>query len=76
MCEWHVPPDYIVANWTDEIMALMLDKLVERRRREAEAIERIRHGENTEQPTGDGLVSETEFLQAMGDKIKVIRDVD
>lgn len=30
MAEWHVTPDYIVNNWTDELLELMLDKLLNR----------------------------------------------
>ena len=32
MAEWHVTPDYIVNNWTDELLDLMIEKLVERRK--------------------------------------------
>jgi len=32
MTEWHVTPDYIVNNWTDELLDLMIDKLVERKK--------------------------------------------
>lgn len=31
MSEWHVTPDYVVNNWTDELLDLMIEKLVERR---------------------------------------------
>ena len=31
MAEWHVTPDYIVNHWTDELFALMVDKLKERK---------------------------------------------
>lgn len=34
MAEWHVTPDYIVNNWTDELLNLMIEKLVERKERE------------------------------------------
>ena len=33
MAEWGVTPDYIENNWTDELLQLMLDKLIERRTR-------------------------------------------
>ena len=33
-----MPPDYILGNWTDEMLELMIEKLVERKKREAEAI--------------------------------------
>ena len=35
MAEWHVPPDYIVNNWTDEQLDLMVQKFNERQLREA-----------------------------------------
>ena len=34
MTEWHVTPDYIVNNWTDELLDLMIEKLAERKKRE------------------------------------------
>ncbi len=30
MSEWHVTPDYIVNNWTDELLDLMIKKRNER----------------------------------------------
>ena len=38
MSEWHVTPDYIVNNWTEELLDLMLKKLVERKRKEVNLI--------------------------------------
>lgn len=32
MSEWHLPPDYIVSNWTDELLDLMIEKMVERKK--------------------------------------------
>jgi len=32
MTEWHLPPDYIVDHWTNELLELMITKMVERRR--------------------------------------------
>lgn len=37
MAEWHITPDYIVNNWTDELLNLMVDKMVERKKREQPA---------------------------------------
>ena len=37
MVAWHVTPDYIVNNWTDELFALMCDKFAERIKRQTEA---------------------------------------
>lgn len=34
MAEWHVTPDYIINNWTDELLNLMVEKLVERKKQE------------------------------------------
>ena len=33
LSEWHLPPDYIVNHWTDELLSLMTTKLVERKER-------------------------------------------
>jgi len=44
MTEWHLPPDYILDNWTDEQFNLMIEKLIERKQREADAIEDARKG--------------------------------
>ena len=30
MTVWHISPDYIANNWSDELLALMLEKLSER----------------------------------------------
>ena len=38
MAEWHITPDYIVNNWTDELLDLMTEKLVERKQRENQAV--------------------------------------
>jgi len=32
MSEWHLPPDYIVTHWTDELFTLMVEKLTERKK--------------------------------------------
>lgn len=31
MAEWHIPPDHIVGSWTDELLNLMVEKMVERK---------------------------------------------
>ena len=38
MAEWHVPPDYIVSNWTDELLNLMTEKFVERKGKESDSL--------------------------------------
>ncbi|MBA7641801.1 hypothetical protein ES703_49486 [subsurface metagenome] len=38
MVEWHLPPDYILDNWTDEQLDLYVEKLVERKKREVAAM--------------------------------------
>ena len=35
MTEWSITPDYIINNWTDELFELMVDKLVERKKKES-----------------------------------------
>ena len=39
LVEWHLTPEYILDNWTDEEFALMVEKLVERKKRQAGAAE-------------------------------------
>jgi len=39
MAEWHLPPGYIMDNWTDELFDLMVEKLIERKQREASAMQ-------------------------------------
>lgn len=38
LAEWHLPPDYIINNWTDEMLNLMIGKLTERKEREMAAM--------------------------------------
>ena len=38
MFEWHITPDYIINNWTDELLNLMTEKLVERKQGEIDAM--------------------------------------
>jgi len=38
MAEWHVTPDYICNNWTDEQLELYVEKLIERKERESNAV--------------------------------------
>ncbi len=44
LAEWHLPPDYILNTWTEEKLEMMVEKLVERKKREAAAM-RGRHYE-------------------------------
>ena len=67
LTEWHVTPDYVVANWTEELLELMLDKLIERKKREVAAI----RGHSVDQePTGDNVISDQAFFNAAGIKVK------
>lgn len=64
MAEWHQPPDYIVANWTDELLSLMIEKLVERKERQSGA------------PPRDKVGSEEVLLAKAGNLIKVVKRGD
>lgn len=61
LAEWHLPPDYILANWTDEMLTLMIDKLFERKQREIVAIK----GRSS-----DRVVSDDQFFKQAGIKVK------
>jgi len=39
LVEWHLTPEYIIDNWTDEKFDLMVSKLFDRKIKEKEAIE-------------------------------------
>ena len=62
MSEWHLSPDYIVNNWTDELFALMVDKLVERKA-----------GRESREPPGTQKVSPEELFRVMGKNVKVVK---
>ena len=38
LVEWRLDPVYIVNNWTDELLNLMVEKLTERKERELNAM--------------------------------------
>ena len=61
MVEWHVTPDYIVSNWTDELLHLMVGKLNERKHGEREAVE---------DHDTSGKASDTDLFNRMGVKVK------
>ena len=62
MAEWHLTPEYILHNWTEEKLSLMLDKLIERKKVTPK-------GESTD---SDEVSNEVLFAQ-MGSSIKVVR---
>ena len=74
MVEWHITPDFVVANWTEELLELMIEKLIERKERETAAIQghrtsgRIADG-------GDQIVSDKVLFAQLGSKLKVNRAI-
>jgi len=70
LSEWHQTPDYIVNNWTDELLVLMVDKLSERKRRELDATK----GSSTSSKfAGKEVISDTEMFARMGIKVKKVK---
>jgi len=65
LAEWHITPDYIVNNWTDELLNLMLEKLIERKKRELDAIQ----GNKV-----DDKVEDEALFKLAGNLIKVEHD--
>jgi len=65
LSEWHVTPDYIENNWTDEERNLMIESLVKRKEREKKVI------------SGNGsdkqMVSDKELFRQLGNKVKVTK---
>ncbi len=70
MSEWYVTPDYIVNNWTDELLNLMIEKLIERRKRE------LGNGRQNALKTTDSVVSDEALFAQLGKKIKVVKHGD
>ena len=68
MTEWHVTPDYIVNNWTDEELELMCDKLVERKKQENELVQKSQSAS-----PDDRVVTDTELFRQLGNKVKVVK---
>jgi len=66
MTEWHIPPEYIFNNWTDEELNLMIEKLVERKERERVHVLR-------DQTPANFVPDSVLFLRA-GNMIKHIRN--
>ena len=64
LTEWHIDPVYINANWTDEMLQVMLEKLVARKKRINDAM----LGNQ-----GDDIVSEETLLAQMGNKVQVTK---
>jgi len=63
MVEWHVPPDYIANHWTDELLDLMVEKLIARKGRYADR-------QATSPPAT--RVTDKEHITMLGKKIKVV----
>lgn len=66
MAEWHLSPDYIVNNWTDELLNLMVEKLTERKQREVQAMRPLGS-------SGGHRVSDKELFAQAGNLIKVVK---
>lgn len=69
MAEWHLPPDYIVNNWTDELLDLMVEKLVERKQREVQAIRPA----SLPGDSGGHMVPDSMLFAHAGNLIKVVK---
>ena len=71
MAEWHLAPDYIVNNWTDELLNLMALKLTERKEREVQSVK-----VHSTQPNSPRKVSDKVLFGMAQNKIKVVKDGD
>jgi len=68
LAEWHITPDYIVAHWTDELLDLMTEKLVERKARES--------APPGAKPLDSGKVSDTALFQKAKNLVRVVKRGD
>jgi len=57
--EWHLTPEYVLNNWTDELLDLMIQKMVERKEREMKQFNEK-----------DKTVSDEQLFGMLGNKIK------
>lgn len=67
MSEWHLTPEYIINNWTDELFDLMVEKLIERKLR------RAKPDGDTVQAPGTHIVSIEMLAKIAGKNIKVVK---
>lgn len=65
MVEWHITPDYISNNWTDELFTLMCEKLTERKKRELDAMR-----DKSQMKSRTEVVSDKELFRRIGMKVK------
>lgn len=56
LTEWHLSPDYILDNWTDELLDLMVKKLVERKRRERQTMRPISSSSSSDNKVPDSML--------------------
>ena len=70
MAEWGVTPDYIVNNWDEDLLDLMIDRLNQRKQREQEAIQ------GRSRNLGKTMVSDTELFSQLGGAIKMEKRID
>ena len=61
LSEWHTTPDYIINNWSSELLEVMIDKLAERK-------EKLNTALSGKSP--DRVVSDEVLFRQAGKKIK------
>ncbi|MCJ7828157.1 MAG: hypothetical protein MUP81_00255 [Dehalococcoidia bacterium] len=64
MSEWHLPPDYIMSHWTEELLVLMIDKLIDRKNREVAAMSGHSYSGR--------VVSDDQFFREAGIKVQKV----
>lgn len=70
MAEWHVPPDYIVDHWTDELFDLMVGKLIARREREMGTM-KAKQSSPVSTPVSTTRITDKEHMAMLGKKINM-----
>ena len=74
MAEWHVTPDYIAEHWTEELLRLMVDKLVERKKREASPPSGgFQSPSQAPRKERDKMIPDSELFAKLGDCMKVVK---
>lgn len=65
MVEWHLSPDYIINNWTDELLDLMITCMHTRKQKELASLPPV--------PGDIQKVSDAQLFDQLGNNIKVVK---
>lgn len=65
MVEWHVTPNLIINNWTDELLDLMMKNLIKRKEREVDAMQSPRETVKPDKFAENPYFGNTDFIKVV-----------